>query len=370
MSALRVTARALVVALAFLLPASLYAQQIGRITGLAGFEARGLSFQSGLGIKSVSEFAVPFGVVWPASTRLSFDVGGSYASVTRKDETGSQSLSGLTDIQARGVFQLLPDLAVLTVGVNLPTGKTKLTKDQLVAAGVVASDLIPFPVSSFGSGFNVTTGLALAVPVAGWALGAAGSYRQSGGFTLLADSSATYKAGGEFRVRLGADRIVGQSRVSLGLTYSTFGQDEFGGSAILQSGKRWISQASWSFPIGNLGLAVYAWDMYLGAGTYPINGQPVPKRNVLALGGVASLQMGKNVLRPQIEYRNHTVGVSQLSQAGKLLSLGARYQMPIGERYAVFPSARFDTGNVVNPQTAQAVSFTGWNFGVTLRATM
>ena len=374
MNAPHSTAHTLALAALTLLPASLLAQagsQIGRVTGLAGVEARGLSFQSGLGIKSVTEVAVPFGVLWPMTSRLSIDVGGRYATVTRTEETGSSSsVSGPTDVQARAVYQIIPDLAVLTVGANLPTGKTKLTGNELLAAGVIASDLIPFPVSSFGSGFNVTTGLALAVPVGGWAVGVAGSYRQNASFTLLADTSAAYKAGGEFRLRLGADRILGQSRVSLGFTYSSFGEDEFGAARIFQSGKRYISQFSWSFPIGNLGLAVYAWDLYRANGSQPINGSTTEKRNVLTLGGAASVQMGKNVLRPQLEFRNHTLGVNKLESAGQLLSLGARYQMPIGERYVVFPSARFDTGNVVNSATGQAVSFSGWNVGVTLRATM
>jgi hypothetical protein len=380
-NARRFAGRAALLPALALLPASLVAQggaQIGQVTGLTGAEVRGLSFGSGLGVKTVTEIAVPFGLVWPASARLSFDLGGRYASVTRKDEAGgSATLAGLTDIQARAVYQIVPDVAVLSVAANLPTGKTKLTASQLLAAGAIASDMIPFPVSNFGSGFNVTTGLALAVPVGGWAVGVGGSYRQNSGFTLLADTTAcpvnagrascSYKAGGEFRLRMGADRIVGQSRVSLGLTYSSFGEDEFGSSPIFQSGKRYIAEASWSFPVGNMGLAVYAWDLYRAPGSAPVNGSTTEKRNVLTFGGVASIQMGKNVLRPQIEYRGHTIGGAS---AGKLLSAGARFQMPIGERFALFPNLRFDTGSVVNPATAQSVSFTGWNLGVTLRASM
>ncbi len=365
---------ALAVVAAALLPAPVLAQAVGSITGFAGAEARGLSFQSGLGIKSVTQIAVPFAAVWQASPRLSFDLGGRYATVTRTDEGGtSNSISGLTDIQTRGVYQIVHDLAVFTVAVNLPTGKTKLTTAQLPVAGVIASDMIPFPVSNFGSGFNVTTGLALAVPVGGWAVGVAGSFRQNGSFTPFADSTGAgtaYKAGGEFRLRFGADRIVGQSRVSLGFTYSSFGDDDYGGASIFQSGKRYISQASWSFPIGNLGLALYAWDLYRAAGSVLLNGTTTEKRNVLTLGAAGSIQMGRSVLRPQIEYRNHTLGVSQLSAAGRLFSVGARYQMPVGNRYALLPLLRFDAGNVVNPNTGQAVSFTGWDVGLTLRATM
>jgi hypothetical protein len=368
MKALRVTTRTLAVGSLVLLPARLVAQPAaqGGVAALTGVETRGLSFQSGLGIKSVTEIAVPFGLVWTASPRFSLDLGGRYATASRTDSSGSSSISGLTDIQARGVYQLVKDIAVFTVAATLPTGKTRLTAAQLPVAGVIASDLLPFPVSNFGSGFNVTTGLALAVPVGGWAIGVAGSYRQNGSYTPL-DTSVSYKAGGEFRVRAGADRIVGQSRISLGFTYSTFGEDDFGSSPIFQSGKRYIGQASWSFPIGNVGLALYAWDLYRANGTVPISGTMTEKRNVLALGGVGSIQLGTNVLRPQIEYRAHTIGVSQLSNAGKLLSVGALLQIPLGSRYELLPVARFDAGNVVAPTSGGTVSFTGWDLGVSLR---
>jgi len=366
---------------AALLPAPLLAQgPAASTTVLGGVEVRGLSFQSGLGVKSVTEISVPIAAVWQASPRFAFDLGGHYATVTRKDEAGgSASISGLTDIQARGVYQIIPDVAVFTVAVNLPTGTSKLTPAQIPVANLIASDMIPFPVANFASGFNVTTGLALAVPVSGWAVGLAGSYRANGSFTPISDTGAagqSYKAGGEFRLRLGADRIIGQGRVSLGVTYSSYGEDEFGSSPLFQSGKRLIPQASWSFPIGNVGLGVYAWDMYRAAGSVIVNGTSTEKRNVLTLGALASVQMGRSVLRPQVEFRDYTTGLclgavtSSLCAGGKLFSLGARLQLPLGDRFALLPLLRVDTGNVVNPNNGQAVSYTGWDLGVTLRATM
>ena len=371
-----------VLAAAALVPAALAAQSapVGSTTGYGGIEVRGLSFASGLGIKSATEIVVPVAAVWQASPRLALDFGGHYATVSRKDETGaSASISGLTDLQARGSYQIVPDVAVFTLAVNLPTGTSKLTAAQIPVANLIASDMIPFPVANFASGFNVTTGVALAVPVGEWALGLAGSYRANGAFTPISDTGAagaSYKAGGEFRLRLGADRIVGQSRISLGVIYSSFGEDEFGSSPLFQSGNRLITQASWSFPVGNLGIAVYAWDMYRGAGSVIVNGTNTEKRNVLTLGALASVQMGRSVLRPQVEFRNYTTGLclgavsSSLCAGGKLVSLGARYQVPLSERYALLPLLKLDVGNVVNPTTGQSVSYSGWDIGVTLRASM
>lgn len=361
---------------ASLLPAGLAAQVPGssdRVAAYAGVEARGLNFQSGLGVKSITEVAVPFVLVWPASASLSFDVGGRYANLNYTADSSKSTISGLTDIQARGVYQVVPDRVVLTLAVNLPTGKTKLTNAQVPAAGSIASDMIPFPVSNFGSGFNVTSGLSLAVPVAGWAVGVAGSYRLNSSFTPLApDSSGSvaYKAGGEFRVRVGADRIVGQSRVSLGFTASTFGEDDYGGSPAFQSGTRYIAQGSWSFPIGNVGLSLYAWDLYRAAGTVPITGTTTQKRNVVTGGVAGAFQLGASVLRPMVEYRSQSLGAGSWAAAGHMFSAGVNWQRPLGDRFMIVPLLRFDAGNLVNQITGQSVTFTGWDAGVTIRATM
>ena len=368
---------ALIFVAAASLPSAARAQgdlPVGSVRVLSGFEVRGLSFNAGLGLKSASEIAIPVGLMWTASPRLAVDFGVRYASASRTSETAGQpkaTISGLTDAQLRGVYQIVPDVVVLTVAANLPTGKTKLTDDELVAAGVVSSELIPFPVSSFGSGANVTTGLAAAVPLAGWAVGIGGSYRLTAGYTPLASIDSSYKPGGEVRVRVGADRVVGQGRVSLGFTFSSFAEDEFGGSRLFQPGKRYITQGSWSFPIGNLGVALYAWDLYRNAGTVLIGGGATAKQNVVTGGVVASIQTGRNVLRPQLEYRIQSVrdnGVSSWSTAGHLFSVSARYQLALSERFALLPAARFDTGNIGSAGTM--VGFTGWGVSVGLRATL
>lgn len=369
MSARHLVVRA-AAALVLLVPAPLLAQGP---TWLTGVEARGISYQSQTGffIKSVSEVSIPVAVIWPVNSRLAFDVGGRWATATRKGTDTTATISGLTDIQARGVYQIVPDLLALTVSANLPTGKTNFTGGQLLTAGAIASDLLPYPVANFGSGFNVTSGLAVAVPVGGWAVGVAGSYRVNGSFTSAAGS---YRAGGEFRVRAGADRIIGQSRVSFGFTYSGFGEDNLASSPIFQSGNRYIGQGSWSFPVGNVGLQVYAWDLYRAPGSQ-LFGSPVPmqKSNVLSFGTAASVQLGTNVLRPQVEFRMHWLGDSTLATAGRLLAFALQYEMTLNARFSLLPSVRFDTGNENlidgngNP-TAPTASFTGWNVGLMLRA--
>lgn len=363
--------------LAVLLAAAPAHAQDGRRL-ISGVEYRAMSFDSGLSTqtKSVAVLSMPIGVVWNVSRRLSLDVGTRFASATREawDSVASATISGLTDTQARLVYQVAPDLLVLTVSANLPTGKSTITGEQLDVASAIAHDLIPYPVSSFGSGTSVTTGLAFAVPVGGWALGIGGSYRVSGTyqlFTGVADTnaSAPFRPGAEIRARVGLDRVVGQGRVALGVTYSSFAVDELGDQQVLRPGKRWLSQASLSFPVGNVGFALYGWNLYRSAGAEVASGAATERQNLLVAGLGATILAGRRQIRPSFEYRRHWADDAQgsLGPAGALLSAGLRVLLPVGERFALMPAARFDTGNVANEASGANVAVTGFSGGVTLR---
>lgn len=341
--------------LALALPAAARAQQNRRV--ISGVEYRAMSFDPGLGYTKVSEFVVPVGVIWTVSPRLTFDVGTRFASAsstTAPDTAGRQvtaTLSGLTDTQARLVYQVRPDMLALSLTANIPTGKSLLSSDQLGVAGPIAHDLIPYPVSNFGSGTSVTTGLALAVPVGGWAVGIGGAFRMSSGYTMFyaPDSShAPYdlKPGAEMRFTLGADRVFGDAHASFGLTYSSFANDEVAGQQ-LAPGKRVIGQASWSQPFLGANLALYAWDLYRGASNDMAGAAAIQEQNLVAVGGALTIQQGRNQLRPSVEYRRHWAGFNSLQAEGTLLALGLRYAMMMGDRMTLLPAVRYDMGNVV-----------------------
>ncbi len=347
------------------LPASLRAQgESPRAGALAGVEFRTVTYGTGYASKSASELAAPLGVTLPISRRITLDVGTYFFHAERKDSSGaSTSVSGLADVVLRGAFQLKPDVAVLTVAVSVPSGQGTLSSSQDSVARAVATDLIPFPVTNFGTGVNVTTGLAFAAPVGPWALGLAGSYRYNGSYEPFENNPVSLKPGGEVRFRVGADRIVGQGRVSLGLTFSSFSNDEFGSSA-RSAGSRIIPQASWSLPVGNNNLAFYAWDIYRNVSASVADTSIA--RNTLAGGAVLALRMGRNTLRPQVEFR-HAWNWSSGS-AGTLLGLGAHYSIAAGTRLTFVPGVRFDTGSLQHG--TGTITFTGLSGSLTIRTSL
>lgn len=329
-----------------------------------GAEIRSVSYSTGP-TKTVSEIAFPVGVLFPVSPRLSLDAGAFGVSAQVTDSAGNKTtLSGLTDVLLRGIYQLKPDAAVLTVSVNLPTGQKTISANQVIVASAVASDLVPFPVVSFGSGFSVTTGVALAAPVGPWALGFAGSFRYNGSYQPLSDTGLTMKPGAETRLRFGADRIVGQGRLSLGLTYSTFANDEVG-TDLRRPGARYIPQASLSLPVGtNNSLALYSWDVYRTLTDTTLSASFV---NTLTAGALLNFRMGRNSFRPQLEYRASS-GLTQ----GHLLALIARYQMALGDKLVLIPGARLDLGGLTIPPgtssgASSSANISGFSASLSLR---
>ncbi len=151
------------------------------------------------------QVAIPAGVLVPVGRRFSFDIGASYAVTTVTDTSGaSQSFSSFTDTQIRGSYVLAMDALVVSLMMNLPTGKETTTLQKFGVAASASSNFLLFPVNSYGAGFSVTPGVAAATTAGDWNLGLAASVRVSSSYTPFSDSgssSTRYKPGVETRIR-------------------------------------------------------------------------------------------------------------------------------------------------------------------------
>jgi hypothetical protein len=224
----------------------------------------------------IYEFVTPFFVLVPITRSLTFDAGSSWTLAhAERGATGAgtktvSEISGLTDTQLRLNYTLGTDFAVLTAGVNLPTGRSTATSDEQLAATLIGSDFFAFPVSNMGTGFGATGGVAFARSVGSWNLGAGASFRRSEAYDPFqsADGSRLrYQPGNEYRGRIGLDRPVGTGHFQLGLTYSRFADDSISGGSIYNTGDRYVTQAVLTNTIGFGDLTLAAWNLYRTAGT-------------------------------------------------------------------------------------------------------
>jgi hypothetical protein len=322
---------------------------------ITGVQARSYNIEDG---PETRQFAFPLAFAMPVSERLSFDIGAYYAS-TKSD---GNTLSGLTDTQVRASYVFGRDALVATLMINLPTGKTQ-DFAQTTTSGAAAANFLSFPVNAYRTGTSVTGGLAAATELGSWNVGIAGSVRMSGEYEPFSDVNTKYSPGTEARLKLGLERLLGTSRLTFGLTFSTFGNDNFedlgaGGSAEYQPGSRFIGEVAMAFLAGSGSVSGYVWDYYRASA-----GGSTNKENILSLGANGSWPIGSNMrLEPLVE----TKFWSPEEGNGRLFGAGAALRIPLGARMTISPGGRFDFGST-EFRDGSDHNLTGWGFSVLLR---
>lgn len=334
-----------------------------------GVEARYYRFGQDLGVKSLGQIALPLAVVMPVG-RFTFDAGAWIAATTLVRLDGyRETVTGITDTQIRAAYVLGPDAVVLTAMVNLPTGAENLTAAEYAVLSAASSSFLAFPVNAYGSGASATLGAAGAVRAGAWNLGLAASVRLSEAYTPFedADGGFTYQSGLEGRARVGADRLVGNGKLALGFTVSTFSDDEFangaGSTGVYRPGRRAIGEASYTTLVGPATVTGYLWDFYRTAGDSA--GTSVRNHENLFAAGLASrIPMTATVnLEPgaEIRFSNPAEG------SALLLELSAAARIRLSPRYTLIPVARLDLGRLEVPDPGFGHSIRGGGLSVFLR---
>lgn len=311
--------------------------------------------------ETVTEVAVPLFAVMPLGRALSLDVGTAWAQSRVEHAGGSSTISGLTDTQLRANYTIGTDFIILTAGVNLPTGRSTVEMDELPAASRIANDFLGFPISNMGTGTAVTGGLAIARPVGAWNLGVGGSVRVATAFEPVQPEDGApprYQPGNEYKVRIGVDRTVGDGQVALGLTWSKFGQDDFGGF-LYNTGDRYLGQAGYSTvaPVGTVTFSL--WNLYRSTGQL-VDGAEVPWDNISNASVTLSMRTGAGVtIEPNVQVRSWLQSVAATeSEAARtdrslLAEVGLRTRLAMGP-LVVYPGAGYTVGSFAAGADQQA----------------
>lgn len=326
-----------------------------RWNALGGFEFQRYHFTDSIGttgtrVSSVSQWSTPLVLVAPIGRQMSVDM---TTHVVHNSVSGSagRDYTGLTDTQLRLLYTLRQDRAVASLSVNLPTGKHSFSTDSFSVSSAVTSPFLSFPVSSIGSGFGVTGGLAYTIPTGGWNLGVAASVRYVSSYEPFTDQPITYNPGLEGRLRLGMDRLLGErGRMLVGATYSTFSTDQFSGSGIVSGwfnpGPRVIVDAGYAYSWGRTTLLVSGWDFYRAAGSNNGTQSSDTKENVFN----AELRVGQQLsprlqLEPLVGFRQWSPGSIR---GGRLYSFGANARIGLNDQFSATVTGRYATGWVIS----------------------
>jgi hypothetical protein len=230
-----------------------------------------------------------------------------------------------------------------------------------------------------GTGFAGTGGIAVARPLGDWNLGVGAAIRRATSYEPfnIPNQSMRFQPGNEYRMRVGADRIVGVGRLALGLTVSSFGEDDAGGSRF-RTGSRFIAQSVYTANLGGNDVVLGAYDVFRGSGQYASGGSS-GRENVANLFGTIGLRANGRVVEPTLELRHwrqeipgFTVGTTTTdsrTQNSYLGSLGVRTRVELGG-VTVSPGVGFTAGRLgMTDRTGAAATagLTGFKAQIAMR---
>jgi hypothetical protein len=187
--------------------------------------------QDSLQVTRVAQAAIPLSAAFTAG-RWTFDAGFAVATGKVKLATGETlDLNGVTDVRLRAVGHLIQDRLLVVLGVNAPTGRTKLTGGEIDAIRVLGAPALKMPVTSLGIGPAGTAGLVYATRAGEWSIGVGASFEARGTYAPIESRIAgvalptDLHPGNTVRGSLGLDRLFGSARLSLLLATEAYSRD-------------------------------------------------------------------------------------------------------------------------------------------------
>jgi hypothetical protein len=340
------------------------AQAGSSVAGGVGFERYSFGTPGAIDIESLTLLTVPFGGRFELGRRVSVGLTGAWARASLVNSDGEETeYSGLTDTEASVVVQLAPGWASLTGVALLPTGSKSMTFEEMIVAGAVAADQLPFRITHWGTGGGAGMSLAVTRPIGSFAAGLSVGYVVARTFEPLAGDAFEYRPGNQLQVVAAVDRLIGESaKAAVRAKYQRFGADEGDGRNLFQSGDRLTVTGSLDFAVGRSTAIVYAgWYERDPAELLQPPPEILPSQTMLYGGAGLRASLGSAVLQPSVDVRVVDTEVGP----GYTVGVGASLEAPAGTS-TLIPSARLRFGSAESVDGVKT-RFTGLDAGFSIR---
>ncbi|MGA9292605.1 MAG: hypothetical protein WCE54_06845 [Ignavibacteriaceae bacterium] len=212
------------------------------------FEAWSIS-----GSTHFSEFSNIVSVGYYPSHNTSISLRSKYAAVGGD----LNSLNGLSDSQISLRHSLSKYNLILTAGINIPSGKTKLSANQFETVRFISQDLFGMRTPNFGEGTNVILGASWIHQLSdNYVAGLGASYQIKTEYQPLSGFSDKYKPANEISVTGGLDIKLSDTQTLTGDIMSVFfGNDKVNGNEVFSSGNMTVFDAVYKQYFGFNGLS-------------------------------------------------------------------------------------------------------------------
>ncbi|MBT8336588.1 MAG: hypothetical protein KJO11_08285 [Gemmatimonadetes bacterium] len=356
----------LLAAVGVVLAAGPLAAQSAQVGAGVLFQSYSFDDPSAASVESITVMAIPFaGTAW-LGERVSLGIAGTWADGRLEDpDRGELSIQGLTDTQVTLTVSGRSGATSVSAVALLPTGVETQTLSESRVAGAVASELLPFAISNWGTGGGVGLSASSAHVVGPLGVGLSASYLVRREYSPLDAEQFAYRPGDVLRLVAAVDGTIatgtkGTLRVSLFRHRDDLADD----ANLFRAGDRFEVLGSIGFPLGaqSTGL-VYGIFHSRDEGTYLSSDGTLSSQDLILAGGGMRSRVGRAILQPRIEARlfRRDDGVEQ----GYDLGVGLDVELPVGTAVMV-PSVRAHIGNLEVRESVET-AFTGLEFGLALR---
>jgi hypothetical protein len=177
----------------------------------------------------------------PITQQFSAQVRAGYA---RMGGDGLTQVRGPTDVSAQVTYarEVGEGSVVFSVAGNAPTGKQKLTDDELRTTRPISRNFYDFRVTSYSRGPSISPQVTVAYPITDqFAIGIGGGYQHQRGFQPNASlaSDSLYVPGDGIGGNLGLNyKITESSAVGLSVSFRRYGEDTVDGAPRFDAGSR------------------------------------------------------------------------------------------------------------------------------------
>ena len=361
--------RGLLVALAGLALSHPLAAQSAQAGGGVLFQRYTFDNPEAGSVESVSLVALPFSGVARFNPRLSLSISGMWAEGRLEDpQQGEFNISGLTDTQMMLTLDGRGGATSVSAVVLLPTGLETQTLEESRVAGAIASELLPFAVSNWGTGGGAGMSVSSAHVVGGLGVGLSAAYLVRREFSSPDDPQGetfAYRPGNTLSLTAAIDGTFGgATKGALRLTVYRHEDDPADDANLFREGNRVEVLGSLGFPVGARSIGqVYAIVQQREEGTSLSADGSLASQDLILAGGALRKRVGSWVVQPRLEARlfRRGDGVEQ----GYDVGAGIDAEIPVGGTLWV-PSVRAHLGNLEVREGVET-GFSGLEFGLALR---
>jgi hypothetical protein len=174
----------------------------------------------------ISQFAIPIYGLVPLQDNVEFRFFAANASNT-VDWSGTEyKLSGMSDTRLQLNSSLAEDRILLSAGINLPTGKKKLSHaDEQPVMAVLTQNYLNFPLRRLGEGLGVNLLAGAAMTSGETRLGGSIMYQINGSYEAY-ENDGDYKPGNVFSLSAGVDTRADKLALMADFSFTTYSADK------------------------------------------------------------------------------------------------------------------------------------------------